>query len=46
MPGFVAKAGLADAIVPLSEMADRILERVAVRNSIIARPADVSRVAS
>jgi two-component system, chemotaxis family, protein-glutamate methylesterase/glutaminase len=46
MPGFVSKAGLADAIVPLPEMADRILERVAARNSIIARPADVSRVAS
>jgi two-component system chemotaxis response regulator CheB len=46
MPGFVAKAGLADAIVPLPEMADRIRERVAARNSIIAGPADVSRVAS
>ena len=47
MPGFVAKAGLADAVVPLSEMADRIVRAgsgFATPSS--RRPADVSRVAS
>ena len=29
MPGFVAKAGLADAVLPLSEIAGHIVERVA-----------------
>ncbi len=36
MPGFVAKAGLAEAVLPLSEIAGRIVERVAAFRPAIA----------
>jgi two-component system chemotaxis response regulator CheB len=37
MPGFIAKAGLADAVLPLPAMAGAILERIAVGRPSIAR---------
>ncbi len=37
MPGFVAKAGLADAVLPLSEIGPRIAERVAAFRPLTAR---------
>jgi len=39
MPGFVARAGLADAILPLDAMAGEIGRRVAVGRSLVARGA-------
>jgi two-component system, chemotaxis family, protein-glutamate methylesterase/glutaminase len=33
MPGFVARAGLADKVVPISQVADEILRRVNTRRS-------------
>jgi len=42
MPGFVAKAGLADAVLPLAEIGPRIVERVsAFRSLLSARPMTV-----
>jgi len=37
MPGFVAKAGLADSILPLTEIADEIVRRVNRGRSVSAR---------
>jgi len=46
MPGFVAKAGLADAVVPLPELGARIVERVTATNFNLFSPREASRVAS
>ncbi|MFO0612813.1 MAG: chemotaxis response regulator protein-glutamate methylesterase [Polyangiaceae bacterium] len=42
MPGIIARAGLADAILPLPEIAQDVLRRVALHRG--ARPREVSRV--
>jgi two-component system, chemotaxis family, protein-glutamate methylesterase/glutaminase len=46
MPGFVAKAGLADSIVPLGELGARIVELVTASNPTLLSFRDGSRVAS
>ena len=46
MPGFVAKAGLADAIVPLPELGARIVERVTASNENLFSSRERVRVAS
>ncbi len=47
MPGFVAKAGLADAVLPLPEIAGRIVERVAAfRPAAAMRRLEPARTAS
>jgi len=43
MPGYVANAGLADAVLPLADLAGEIIRRVgAGRVSAVPRPAGIS----
>lgn len=46
MPGFVARAGLADTLLPIAEIGSYVMERVAARRlfgSLFLRPAAVAR---
>ena len=43
MPGFIAREGLADAVLPLSQIAPEILRRVAVQDATQSRTAGAQR---